>query len=138
MSRRTKIVATIGPASDDSDALDELIRAGVDVVRLNLSHGPIEEHLERLQRVRAAAVRNGRPVGVLADLPGPKVRAGRFPDGGVSLAAGAFVHLCAGDSMSDAGTIDAERTTLQFVVADDQAVQRMSRRPHNRGPPLEF
>jgi pyruvate kinase len=118
MSRRTKIVATIGPASDDADGIEELIRAGVDVVRLNLSHGPIGEHLERLERVRSAAASVGRPVGVLADLPGPKVRAGRFPDGGVSLAAGAFVHLCAGDSMSGAGTIMVEYDTL----LDDLAV----------------
>ena len=85
MSRRTKIVATIGPASEEAGVLDDVLRAGVDVVRLNLSHGPLEEHLERLVRVRAAAERVGRVVAVLADLPGPKVRAGRFPEEGALL-----------------------------------------------------
>ena len=65
MTRRTKIVATIGPASDQPDALERMLRAGVDVVRLNLSHGPIEEHLVRLDRIRSVAQRLGRPVGVL-------------------------------------------------------------------------
>jgi pyruvate kinase len=112
MSRRTKIVATIGPASDDADALDRMLRAGVDVVRLNLSHGPIEEHLERLALVRQAAAAIGRPVGVLADLPGPKIRAGRFPEGGVSLVAGAYIKVRAGDGHSDAGTIWVDYPTL--------------------------
>jgi pyruvate kinase len=118
MTRRTKIVATIGPASDRPDVLDDLIRAGTDVVRLNLSHGPIESHLERLALVRAAAERVGRPVGVLADLPGPKVRAGRFPEGGVALAAGSFVEIRPGNSTSDAGTISVDYDTL----LDDLAV----------------
>jgi pyruvate kinase len=112
MSRRTKIVATIGPASDDPEALDRMLRAGVDVVRLNLSHGPIEEHLERLASVRRAAAAIGRPVGVLADLPGPKIRAGRFPEGGVALAASAHITLRAGDRPSDAGTMWVDYPTL--------------------------
>jgi pyruvate kinase len=112
MTRRTKIVATIGPASDRPESIERLIRAGVDVVRLNLSHGSIDEHLVRLERVRAAAERVGRPVGVLADLPGPKVRAGTFPEGGVALDAGSFVHLCPGDEPSDVGTINVDYETL--------------------------
>ena len=74
MTRRTKIVATIGPARDTPVALQDLMRAGVDVVRLNLSHGTLDEHLVRLARVRAAADAVGKEVAVLADLPGPKVR----------------------------------------------------------------
>jgi pyruvate kinase len=105
MTRRTKIVATLGPATDDPVALESAARAGVDVVRLNLSHGPIDEHLERLERVRAVAERSTVRSAVLADLPGPKVRAGRFPEGGVELVAGAFVQLEPGDGPSDAGTI---------------------------------
>ncbi|MDO9173873.1 MAG: pyruvate kinase, partial [Actinomycetota bacterium] len=76
---RTKIVATLGPASATAEVLDELLLAGVDVVRLNLSHGTLESHLERMQQVREAAARTGRVVAVLADLPGPKVRSGQFP-----------------------------------------------------------
>ena len=105
MPRATKIVATLGPASSSPEVLERMMRAGVDVVRLNLSHGPLDEHLDRLARVRAAATAVGRPVGVLADLPGPKVRAGRFPEGGVALVAGAYLAVRAGDHLSDAGTM---------------------------------
>ncbi len=117
MTRRTKIVATIGPASDELESLERVIRAGVDVVRLNLSHGSIEEHLGRLERVRHVAVRVGRPVGVLADLPGPKVRSGRFPDGGVALTAGAYTRLGAGNKLSDAGMIWVDYDTLVVDLA---------------------
>jgi pyruvate kinase len=112
MSRRTKIVATLGPACDGDATLTLLLRAGVDVVRLNLSHGAFEEHASRLARVRACAAELGRPIGVLADLPGPKIRAGHFPEGGVSLVAGSFVRLRPGDRMSTAGVIWVEYPTL--------------------------
>ena len=98
-------MATIGPSSSDHSTLVRLIAAGVDVVRLNLSHGDIAEHLIRLGQVRAAAAEVGRAVAVLADLPGPKIRAGRFPEGGVELPAGSYVRVVTGDQMSDAGTI---------------------------------
>lgn len=100
MIRRTKIVATIGPASNGSAALERLLLAGTDVCRLNLSHGTIDEHLAVLQQVRAASVRTGRHVGVVADLPGPKIRAGEFPDGGVELSPGGIVSLVAGEGPS--------------------------------------
>jgi pyruvate kinase len=112
MTRRTKIVATIGPASDSPEALDAVLQAGVDVVRLNLSHGPIAGHLERLGRVRAAARRCGRPVGVLADLPGPKVRCGKFPDGGVTLVTGHHVLLVPGTEPSSAEVVHIDYPTL--------------------------
>lgn len=105
VSRRTKIVATIGPACDDADALDRLFAAGTDVCRLNLSHGPVEEHLRNLASIRAAAERTGRPVAVLADLPGPKLRSGPFPDGGVDLAPGHHVELSAGTGPSTATSV---------------------------------
>ena len=76
--RRTKIVATIGPASRDRDTLVELIRAGMDVARLNFSHGSHEQHAETAERVREAAGRAGRPVAILQDLPGPKLRIGKL------------------------------------------------------------
>jgi pyruvate kinase len=112
MSRRTKIVATLGPASDGEGTLDRMLRAGVDVVRLNLSHGTFEEHVERLQRVRACAAAIGRPIGVLADLPGPKIRAGQFPEGGVNLPAGGFVTVRPGDRMSTDDVIWIDYPTL--------------------------
>jgi pyruvate kinase len=78
MLRRTKIVATLGPASDTQEALEKLIRAGVDVVRMNFSHGKAEDHVARANRVHAAAKACGRTVGILADLQGPKIRVSKF------------------------------------------------------------
>jgi pyruvate kinase len=112
MTRRTKIVATIGPASDSADMLQSLFRAGVDVARLNLSHGPVDGHLEVLERVRAASAAVDKPIGVLADLPGPKVRSGKFPEGGVGLVGGARVRLRPGNRPSEAGTIWVDYPTL--------------------------
>ena len=86
MLRRTKIVATLGPATDDSKALDGIIQAGVDVVRINFSHGHPDEHRRRVEMVRNRAQAHGRQVGVLADLQGPKIRIDRFKNGKVRLA----------------------------------------------------
>ncbi len=93
METRTKIVATLGPACDEPDVLDRMILAGVDVIRINLSHGRIEEHVARVAAVRAAAARTDRVVAVLADLPGPKVRAGQCPVEGIDLRTGGRVVL---------------------------------------------
>jgi pyruvate kinase len=89
MSRRTKIVATLGPATDDSRVLKRLIKAGVDVVRLNFSHGKAEDQVRRAEKVRAVAAELGRDVGVLADLQGPKIRIESFANGPVELVEGA-------------------------------------------------
>jgi pyruvate kinase len=85
MLRRTKIVATLGPATDDPKVLDEVIAAGVDVVRLNMSHGSHEDHERRADWVRNRARASGRQVGVLIDLQGPKIRCGKFVGGGIEL-----------------------------------------------------
>ena len=79
-SRRTKIVATIGPASIDPAVMKSMLEAGMDVARLNLSHGSLEEHLERMKQLRAVSEQVGKPLGIMADLPGPKVRLGQFED----------------------------------------------------------
>ncbi len=86
--RATKIVATLGPASSDPALLEAMIRAGVNVVRLNFSHGKAEDHIERARLVREAAQRAGREVGIMADLQGPKIRVGKFAQGKVMLQAG--------------------------------------------------
>mgnify|MGYP006146609633 CR=1 FL=1 len=86
--RATKIVATLGPASSDPALLEAMIRAGVNVVRLNFSHGKAEDHIERARLVREAAQRAGREVGIMADLQGPKIRVGKFAEGKVMLQAG--------------------------------------------------
>ena len=89
MTRATKIVATLGPASAGPDVLDRLLAAGVDVVRLNFSHGSVDDHLGRAAMVRDAAARVGKPVALMADLQGPKIRVGRFAAGRVTLQPGA-------------------------------------------------
>ncbi|RPH65502.1 MAG: pyruvate kinase, partial [Burkholderiales bacterium] len=88
--RATKIVATLGPASSDPDVLERMLRAGVNVARVNFSHGTAAEHSATAQRVREIADRIGQSVGVLADLQGPKIRIGTFADGRITLAPGDF------------------------------------------------
>ena len=89
MLRSTKIVATLGPASSSPEALGALIAAGVDVVRLNFSHGTADDHRARAKLVRELAQQYRRPVGILVDLQGPKIRVGKFADGKITLAKGA-------------------------------------------------
>jgi pyruvate kinase len=86
--RATKIVATLGPASSDPALLEQMIRAGVNVVRLNFSHGKAQDHIDRARLVREAAQRAGREVGIMADLQGPKIRVGKFAQGKVQLVTG--------------------------------------------------
>src|SRR5438045_925051 len=85
MPRQTKIVATLGPASNTLEILTRLIAAGVDVVRMNFSHGSAHDHIERARVVRAAAASLGREIAIMADLQGPKIRIGRFAEGKVTL-----------------------------------------------------
>ncbi|OWW21004.1 pyruvate kinase [Noviherbaspirillum denitrificans] len=88
MPRSTKIVSTIGPASSDLDTLIRMVRAGVNVVRLNFSHGKAQDHIQRAQLVREAATVCGTEVAIMADLQGPKIRVGKFEQGKVFLEAG--------------------------------------------------
>src|SRR5687768_2846648 len=96
--RRTKIVATIGPASRDPETLVRMVDAGMDVARLNFSHGTAEEHAETARMVREAAGRCGRPVAIMQDLPGPKLRIGRLSGGLAELSAGHEVTFVCGDN----------------------------------------
>jgi len=89
MSRHTKIVATLGPASSSPEVLERMVRAGIDVVRMNFSHGSTEDHLARATSIREIAARLGRTVGILGDLQGPKIRVGKFEEGKILLVAGA-------------------------------------------------
>ncbi|MGR8979809.1 MAG: pyruvate kinase [Gammaproteobacteria bacterium] len=88
MLRRTKILATLGPATDKPGVLEGLFRAGIDVVRLNFSHGSAEDHIKRAEAVRELSRKSGRRVGILADLQGPKIRIARFKDTKVLLEEG--------------------------------------------------
>ena len=89
ITRATKIVATLGPATDSPQKIEQLISAGVDVVRLNFSHGTAKEHIQRASWVHEAAHRLARDVGVMVDLQGPKIRIGKFENGQIELLAGA-------------------------------------------------
>ena len=111
MQRRTKILATLGPATDDPKVLDKIIEAGVDVVRINFSHGAPEEHIERAERVRNRARAHGRQVGVLCDLQGPKIRIERFAEGKVFLEEGAGFIL---DSSYDKNAGNVERVGCAY------------------------
>jgi len=101
MLRSTKIVATLGPASSDPAVLERMVRAGVDVVRLNFSHGTSDDHLARANLVKEISRKVGRTVGIMCDLQGPKIRVGKFKDGKVALAAGQKFILDAACKMGD-------------------------------------
>ncbi|MCZ8072601.1 MAG: pyruvate kinase [Burkholderiales bacterium PBB2] len=100
MSRATKIVATLGPASSSPEVLERMIRAGVDVVRLNFSHGKAQDHIDRARLVREAARAAGKEVAIMADMQGPKIRVGKFENGKIELINGERFIL------------DADRTEL--------------------------
>jgi pyruvate kinase len=111
--RRTKIVATIGPASREPETLLAMVQAGMDVARLNYSHGTLEEHAETVRRVRDAAGRAGRPVAILQDLPGPKLRIGALREDIVELKPGDRVtFVCGGE---EDGNDDARRMHISWA-----------------------
>ena len=118
MTRRaTKIVATLGPASSDPEMLEALIRAGVDVVRLNFSHGKAQDHIDRARLVREAAQRAGREVAIMADLQGPKIRVGKFAEGKVFLEHGQkFVLDAARTELGDINAVGLDYKALPEEV----------------------
>ncbi len=123
MNRRTKIVATIGPASEDEATLRAMIRAGMDVARLGLAHNTIDEGLERFHRIRKVSEEEGRRVGILVDLPGPKVRAGNFGETGVDVPSGSSIELRVGEAGSSADVIEVD---YEFLMRDIQVGDRVT------------
>jgi pyruvate kinase len=115
MSRRAKIVCTLGPATSGPEQIAALVEAGLDVARLNMSHGSHDTHLAAYRAVRAASDAAGRSVGVLADLQGPKIRLGCFPAGPVMLAAGQEFTITTDDVPGDAGQAS---TTYEGLPGD--------------------
>src|SRR2546428_4442265 len=109
MPRSTKIVATLGPASSDPVVLERMIRAGVDVVRLNFSHGSAADHEQRAALVKSIALKTGRTVAIMCDLQGPKIRVGKFKDGKITLEKGQRFVLDAGCPLGD-----GERVGLDY------------------------
>jgi pyruvate kinase len=117
MLRRTKIVATLGPSCSDPKVLDKMIEAGVDVVRLNFSHGTAEEHIQRAEMVRSLAKTRGRAVGVLVDLQGPKIRIGKFKDGKIVLSAGDTFKLDVDCELGDQTKVGLDYKDLVYDVS---------------------
>jgi pyruvate kinase len=118
--RSTKIVATLGPASSSPERLAELVAAGVDVVRLNFSHGTAEDHKKRIGILREAAHKAGRTVGVMADLQGPKIRIGKFAAGPIAIKAGQSFILDAACTLGNEGRVGLDYPELiEDVVAGD-------------------
>ncbi|HUB35963.1 MAG TPA: pyruvate kinase [Solirubrobacteraceae bacterium] len=114
--RRTKIVATIGPSSREPRTLLRMVQAGMDVARLNYSHGTLEEHAETVRRVRDAAGQAGRPVAILQDLPGPKLRIGALRDDVVELTPGERLTIFGGEEQ-EPGT--AQRMSISWAGLAD-------------------
>ncbi len=112
MTRRTKIVATLGPASTDRKTLERMIDAGMDVVRMNFSHGTADEHRARVEMVRMLARKAGRAVGVLVDLQGPKIRIGKFKDNKIELVAGERFVLDADCKLGDQQVVGLDYRNL--------------------------
>ena len=117
MIRKTKIVATLGPASSDPKVLDKMMEAGLDVVRLNFSHGKPEEHIERAELVRSLARTRGRAVGVLVDLQGPKIRIGKFKNDKIILKPGDSFVLDADCKLGDQERVGLDYKELPRDVA---------------------
>jgi pyruvate kinase len=121
--RRTKIVATIGPASREPETLKRMVEAGLDVARLNFSHGSREIHAENAERVRAAANAAGRQVAILQDLPGPKLRIGALEDGIAELKPGEKLMLrCGSDELGNGRAMSVTWGGLAGAVDPDDVV----------------
>jgi len=129
-TRKTKIVATVGPACDSPQTLAEMIRAGMSVARLNLSHGTLEEHKQRLEHIRAAAKEVGSPTAIMIDTRGIEIRTGRLAEGSVELLSGASFTLYTGNRPGDANGVSVTYQRLaqevnpgDTVLLDDGAME---------------
>src|SRR5881409_653722 len=115
-AHKTKIVATIGPASESPEMLVRLIRAGLNVARLNFSHGDLPKHAEMIRRIRDATRETGRRVAIMADLPGPKMRLGKIASEPIQLAPGAHFTLTSEDIVGNAQRASTTFQQLPRVV----------------------
>src|SRR5215208_5064638 len=115
-ANKTKVVATIGPASESPEMLERLIRAGLDIARLNFSHGDFAKHEEVIHRLRAAAQKVGRRVAIMADLPGPKMRLGKIEGEPIQLAPRDKFILTSEDIVGNATRVSMSFEPLPRVV----------------------
>src|SRR5215475_625099 len=121
-ANKTKIVATIGPASESPDVLARLIRAGLDVARLNFSHGSPAKHAEVIQRIRNAARETGRRVAIMTELPGPKLRLGKIDPEPIQLVPGAHFTLTSDDIVGNAQRVSTTFQQLPRVVKPEDRI----------------
>lgn len=132
-SRRTKIVATIGPSSDSEERLEALLLAGVDVFRLNMSHGDVDSHRQRMLRIQSVRDRLGSTAAIMLDTRGPEVRLGTFPGGAVNLEVGEHFYLYAdaregtrsGASVNWPGLVAASQVGVTLLLDDGNLVMRV-------------
>src|SRR6266568_5650535 len=116
LGRKTKIIATLGPASSAPEQIDKLISAGVDLFRLNFSHGSNAEKGVVIERGRSAAQRRGKSIGILADLQGPKIRTGRMANGALPLRKGELIDITTEDLLGRPGLISTIYKALPMDV----------------------
>src|SRR5512138_177408 len=114
--QKTKIIATIGPASDSPEMLERLMGAGLNVARLNFSHGDFTGHAERIARIRAAEKATGRRVAIMADLPGPKMRVGKIDPEPIQLHPGESFTLTSEDIVGNQKRVSMSFERLPTVV----------------------
>ena len=120
--RQTKIVATLGPASSTEEMLRKLIKAGVDVFRLNFSHGTHKDHQERVTMIRTIEADIGKPLGIIADMQGPKLRVGQFKDGEVKLKKGMKIRLDLDETLGDETRVNLPHPEVIKVLEQGDVV----------------
>jgi pyruvate kinase len=114
MDRKAKIIATLGPSTDDDQIMRHLILSGLDVARLNFSHGTYSQHAEQMARLRRISAEIGKPVSILQDLQGPKLRVGNLPTEGISLTSGEFVTLSDSTNAASFSAIDGKHIPVEI------------------------
>ena len=115
VDRRVKIVATIGPATQSPEALEKAMRAGMNVARLNFSHGTHENHQKVIQSLRSISKKSNAPITILQDLQGPKVRVGKFENGSIELVEGEKVVITIDKVLGKPGLLPSPSTVFRCV-----------------------
>ena len=121
-ANKTKLVCTIGPASDSPEMIEKMIRAGMNVARLNFSHGDFEGHGEVIKKIRAASEKTGKRVVIMADLPGPKMRIGNLEEDSITLVKNTRFTLTAEETLGNRDRVSMTMKQLPGVVKKDDTL----------------